>query len=76
MRCVQVICQLEDGLDGIVSTDEFVGRLVVLRMHEVHQASQGVLGEEPSAYGTEIRRARAVSRDVVLVPFSKSLRDI
>ncbi|KVL67370.1 hypothetical protein WJ50_11355 [Burkholderia ubonensis] len=76
MRRVQVICQLEDGLDSIVGTDEFVGRLVILRMYKVHQASQGVLGEEPAAYGTEIRRARAVSRDVVLVPFSKSLRGI
>ncbi|OXJ32668.1 hypothetical protein CFB82_19990 [Burkholderia sp. HI2714] len=76
MRRVQVIRQLEDGLDGIVGTDEFMGRLVVPCMHQVHQASQGVLREEPTAYGTEIRRARAINRDFVLVPFSKSLRGI
>ncbi|KVT46704.1 hypothetical protein WK52_00105 [Burkholderia multivorans] len=70
MSLVHVIRQLKDGLDGIVGTDEFMGRLIVACMHEVHQAADGVLGEEPTAYGTEIRRARTVGRDVVLVPFS------
>ncbi|KVU68931.1 hypothetical protein WK72_14505 [Burkholderia ubonensis] len=76
LRRIQVICQLEDGLDRIVGTDEFVASLIVPRMHEIHQASQGVLGEEPIADGAEIRLARAIGRDVVVVPFSKSLRDI
>ncbi|AOK28876.1 hypothetical protein AQ611_04970 [Burkholderia singularis] len=70
MGLVHVIRQLEDGLNGIVGTDEFMGGLVIACMHEVHQAAQGVLGEEPIAYGTEIRRARAIGRDIFLVPFS------
>lgn len=59
-----------------MGTDEFVAGLVVPCMHEVHQARQGILVEEPIADGAEIRLARAIGRDVVVVPFSKSLRDI
>ncbi|AOI40103.1 hypothetical protein WG70_11105 [Burkholderia oklahomensis EO147] len=76
MSRIQVIRQLEDGLDRILGTDEFVAGLVVPCVHEVHQTGQGVLVEEPIADGAEIRLARAIGRDVVVVPLSKSLRVI
>lgn len=64
---VHVVRQLEQGLDGLMGTNEFMGRAVVFCVNKVQQRSRGVLVEEPVRDGTDIRLTRQTGLQVTLL---------